>query len=337
MDILRLKIKEDENRIALLITENERLNTLNYEQATEIKKLIHTADQSAKDKQKDIDEVKVKIETEINARHNVRVANYENQIRILKEDIAKLEALIRSLHEEITRNERRIQALLEDNVRQSDLSVQRLREIDELKKRFNITVNQALSSVKDGNPMNSKGLTNADVQEVALRYETEKKSMEQQIEQLKTFLDQSRNEIAKLRDLYETKKREFDQLTDYADGQEDKVYNTRKLEEELKLVKEQYEQAKKECEQLRATRDLYRRELEAVSNKNIEDVTTLVRETIKPTDRDQKNKFSQIAHLASQKHSSTGNRGETVGPSAQSQLTNGGYSSNNQQARKTMF
>ncbi len=293
-------------------------------------------DQSAKDKQKDIDEVKVKIETEINARHNVRVANYENQIRIMKEDIAKLEALIKSLHEEITRNERRIQALLEDNVRQSDLSVQRLREIDELKKRFNVTVNQALAQVKEGNPMNAKGLTNADVQEVALRYETEKKSMEQQIDQLKTFLEQSRNENSKLKDLYETKKREFDQLTDYADGQEDKVINTRKLEEELKLVKEQYEQAKKECEQLRATRDLYRRELENVSNKNIEDVTTMIRETIKPTDRDQKNKFAQIAQLASQKNHSNANRSETVGPNSQNQFVNGGNSSTNM-GRKTMF
>lgn len=78
IEILRQKIREDENRIALLITENERLNTLNFEEATEIKNLREKIDSNAKEKQRDIDDIKTKIESEINARHNVRVANYEN-------------------------------------------------------------------------------------------------------------------------------------------------------------------------------------------------------------------------------------------------------------------
>jgi hypothetical protein len=49
----------------------------------------------------------------------------------------------------------------------------------------------------------------------------------------------------------------------------------------LNLLSQQYEQAKIELEQMRNTRDMYRRELEASSNKNIQNVHDLVNNNVR--------------------------------------------------------
>jgi len=81
---LKQEINENENRIALLITDNERLNTLNFEQAQEIKALrdrLERNDQEWEDKLQD--EVRNQL-AEHQKQNQLQLGHAQNEIERLR-------------------------------------------------------------------------------------------------------------------------------------------------------------------------------------------------------------------------------------------------------------
>jgi len=321
IQLCKQKIREDENRIALLITDNERLNTLNYEQAQELKSLRERLDNAEKNKAREIEEHRTQLENELGARFNTRIGSYENQIKALTDKVQdfeirqvlyfieierlyhiqndimeqfavtaaendelkaaldgkshennRLEEIIRGLQEQIREDERRIQNLLSENARLSDLSITRLKEIDNLKRALPKELNTEV------NPINA---SNADIKELTLKFESEKRALEQQASQLRSLLDQTKLENIRLKELNDQRKKDYDELLKSIQNGGYNPAKLKELENQNILLQEQYEQAKIELEQMRKTRDLYKKELENQSNRNLEHLNEIVRDTIR--------------------------------------------------------
>ena len=98
------------------------------------------------------------------------------------------------------------------------------------------------------------------------------------------MLEQSKIENMKLRDLNEQRKREVVEMRETMEREEANPMKLKNLEDELKLVREQYNQAKKEIDSISKTKDYYKSMIEKSSNENIAKLNELVRNSLRPGD-----------------------------------------------------
>ena len=129
-------------------------------------------------------------------------------ITIIQEDKIRLEAAVTELTIQNEEYERRIQMLLNENARLSDLSLERLREIDNLKNSFNAKI-----SISEGDyGADSQRRSQIELKEISSRYETQRSTLEAQINQLKYVIETNGGEIARLQEINQQRKTENDNM-----------------------------------------------------------------------------------------------------------------------------
>lgn len=118
----------------------------------------------------------------------------------------------------INNNEQRIKLLLEENYRLSEHSVARLKEINEFKVSYQKSLSTQEGSISN---RSSDFLANGpvDFKEIISKLEVEKNNMEEQIKQFKNIIEMHRNEIVRLEEINQHRKRENEWL-----NKEVKVY-----------------------------------------------------------------------------------------------------------------
>mmetsp|Transcript_27182 Transcript_27182/g.24033 ORF Transcript_27182/g.24033 Transcript_27182/m.24033 type:complete len:97 (+) Transcript_27182:997-1287(+) len=95
------------------------------------------------------------------------------------------------------------------------------------------------------------------------------------------MLDASKVENQRLKDLNEQRKKELEEIKLQMSRSDVSPMKVKNLENELRVLREQYNQAKKEIESLTRTRDLYKSEIQKSSNKNIETLNELIRNSVR--------------------------------------------------------
>lgn len=129
---------------------------------------------------------------------------------LLREERGRLEALATDLTSQIEGYERRIQLLLNENYRLSEASAARLKEIDELRHSFSTK----LAPVDDNQSRELETLkrSHANIKEMTVVFENEKKNMESQLNQLKNITEMNRLEIMRLQELNQQRNLENESL-----------------------------------------------------------------------------------------------------------------------------
>ena len=117
---------------------------------------------------------------------------------LIREERGRLEALAADLTSQVEGYERRIQLLLNENYRLSEASAARLKEIDELRHSFSTR----LAPVDDNQSREIETLkrSHANMKEATVMFETEKKNMESQLNQLRNIIETNRLEIMRLQE-----------------------------------------------------------------------------------------------------------------------------------------
>lgn len=127
------------------------------------------------------------------------------------EEKTKFEKLADELTQKIEAHEQRTQALLKENERLGDLSMARLKEIDELKTLLSSrAANQ--DDVRASKHLESLKKAHNDLREMAVMFETEKNNMEAQLKQLKYIIEANRAEIMMLQEVNQQRKMENEEL-----------------------------------------------------------------------------------------------------------------------------
>jgi hypothetical protein len=98
--------------------------------------------------------------------------------------------------------------LIAENSNLSDLSLQRLKEIDNLKAKYQQGYEDNLK--KSQGELLKK--SNADLRELQIKFEGEKNNWEQQTNQLKSIIEFNKVEIQKLKEINEQRKAENQEL-----------------------------------------------------------------------------------------------------------------------------
>jgi len=131
-------------------------------------------------------------------------------LSLLREERGRLEALATDLTSQIEGYERRIQLLLNENYRLSEASAARLKEIDELRHSFSTK----LAPVDDNQSRELETLkrSHANIKEMTVVFENEKKNMESQLNQLKNITEMNRLEIMRLQELNQQRNLENESL-----------------------------------------------------------------------------------------------------------------------------
>lgn len=129
---------------------------------------------------------------------------------LLREERGRLEALATDLTSQIEGYERRIQLLLNENYRLSEASAARLKEIDELRHSFSTK----LAPVDDNQSRELETLkrSHANIKEMTVVFDNEKKNMESQLNQLKNITEMNRLEIMRLQELNQQRNLENESL-----------------------------------------------------------------------------------------------------------------------------
>lgn len=126
------------------------------------------------------------------------------------QDRTKYEEIIHGFKDQIDDYEHRIQHLMAENARLSDTSVERLKEINSLKNSYNARSNQS-ETAKRSQPGDFKK-SQADFNELNLRFENEKNKMESQMNQMRQALELGQRENMKLQEINSQRKGENEKL-----------------------------------------------------------------------------------------------------------------------------
>ena len=260
---------------------NNRFNTLTNKYEQELKKY--------KDKAMDLEVrqilyfieierlyvVQAELIEEVNYFNNAyaKLVQEHEQAKAKLGNTAKFEEILRNFQDKVNDLEVRNNHLVAENARLSDLSIQRLHEIDNLKRN---ATNSVLPTTDDTNRPSQ-----ADLQEMILNFESEKRQWDQERMTLKHTIEATRAENLRLKDLNEQRKQEYEELKKWSESVNTNSARAADLERQLQLLRDQYEQAKKELEQMRRNRDFYKEELQKVSQNNLEAIHDIVRDSVK--------------------------------------------------------
>lgn len=127
------------------------------------------------------------------------------------QDRTKYEEIIHGFRDQIDDYEHRIQHLMAENARLSDTSVERLKEINSLKNSYSARVNQT-ETAKRSQPGDFKK-SQADFNELNLRFENERNKMEAQMNQMRQALESGQRENVKLQEINAQRKSENEKLS----------------------------------------------------------------------------------------------------------------------------
>lgn len=136
------------------------------------------------------------------------------------------------------------------------------------------------------------------------------------------MLEQSKIENSKLRDLNELRRKEITEMKETFEKEEANPMKLKQLENELKLVHEQYNQVKKEIDSVSKTRDYYKGLIEKQSHDKIDKLNELVRNSLRPGEGNRM-KDHLINDLA--KSGNYSNSGRDSGFHSGRDAGNGGY------------
>ena len=128
----------------------------------------------------------------------------------LKTDFSRYEVIIKDLRQKKTEFEGTLQNLMSENARLSDLSVQRLREIDALKVKYSHDHDDSDPAIVD--QLENYKKTTIEIREQLLKSESEKRNYEQQIQRLTHNIETTKTENQRLYDTVNQKNIEYDSL-----------------------------------------------------------------------------------------------------------------------------
>ncbi len=118
-----------------------------------------------------------------------------------------MQNLILNLQQQINTLEGRVKNLMQENTNLSDLSVRRLKEVDEMKSKYK---NEMEGGLRKSQQIQRSSVV--DVKEMALKFDSERDSLNHQILQLKQVIEFNKVEISKLKDINEQRKAEIQEI-----------------------------------------------------------------------------------------------------------------------------
>jgi len=226
-------IKDLEVRQILFCIEIERLYVINGEFIEEINRITH----------------------EIN-----NLISENEQLQTGATNTQNYERIIAELKRQVDDYDNRNKMLITENSRLSEASHSRLREIESLK-RAPSTGNMQIGSVQNLRK------SQADFDELNLKFESNKGRLEAQILQFKHIIEQNNKEIQKLEHINHQRKEENDDLHHQLEQTKQAMMNFQNPQSESHYQQDHFNQLLKEIDEMKKARNFYRQQYEQVSLK----------------------------------------------------------------------
>eukprot|EP01016_Furgasonia_blochmanni_P056332 TRINITY_DN9586_c0_g1_i5.p1 TRINITY_DN9586_c0_g1~~TRINITY_DN9586_c0_g1_i5.p1 ORF type:complete len:365 (+),score=43.31 TRINITY_DN9586_c0_g1_i5:64-1158(+) len=259
-------IRDRENKINFLTTENQRLVEMRNDKENESESWRAKFQASEQQRTWELEELKIQFET-----YKRNVLDKDNQIKWDAER-ASYETQIMQLKQRITELENRLLMLAADNDRINQIASDRLKDIEALKAKCNSLETGSFGEMEElRSQLEMYKRSNLDIRELTLKFGAEKQGHETQIRQLKQVIENNAAEIEKVYELMNVRKKENENLIKQCDDARREVLRLtnelKNLETENILLRNKLEQLARENEDLAHQRESYKAQMERMSQE----------------------------------------------------------------------